>query len=606
MTPGFVPEFECLKSLRRRAFSVEKPQWNWYNFVMSMTDSAATDELDLSHYLDVVLRRRWIIVAVSVIVVTSTALVTFTTKPIYQASSLLVIEKERGGAVVQNGSMIENSNEDYYQTQYKLLKSSTLLRTVYDDLKLSETVDFGGKHGLRALTGAVTISPVPRSRLLYVRTESHDPKLAASISNHLSETFVNQNVANQLFISKEVLQALQMKDGKADYDSLPAVVNNTLIQSLRSEYAKLQSQYADMSQRYTDKFPAMAQLKSNMGALNGQILEQTNRIVSSLKTELSGQLKGNNVRIIDPAEIPEYALKPNKRSNMMLGLLGGIALGLALAFLVEMLDQTIRTQEDIENRLGQPFLGVLPQAVVKNGRIFESMLAKELSLTSEAFRNMRTMVDFAGIGGKSKAILVTSTVQGEGKTYVASNLAVALAQLGERVLLIDGDLRRPNIHRAFGLSSEKGLSDYLVSSRHAEDAVGLIQSSQIEGLSVMPCGPRPPNPSELLNTPRLGALISWARANYDRVVVDCTPMFPINDTLLWGRHIPSGVFVVRYGATRVPLIRTACQKLQTGGIKLLGVAVNAARAGGLSYAAYGYYYQQYYHSYHEKAVSEVS
>ncbi len=569
-----------------------------------MSDPTTSEELDLSHYLDVFLRRRWIIVAATVIVLTSTALVTFTTKPVYQAAALIVIEKERGAATPSG--FIENSNDDYYQTQYKLLQSITLLRKVHASLNLPATSDFGGPGGADVLRGAVKIVPILRSRLVYIQVNSHDPELAALAANRIGEAFVEQNLSNQLFISKEVLQALQMKEGKAAYDSLPAVVNNGLIGSLRGEQAKLQSQYADMSQRYTDKYPAIVSLKSNMNALEGQIREHTDRIVQSLKTELSGQLKGNNVRMIDPAEVPLYPILPKKRSSLVMGLLGGLALGMGLAFLVEMLDQSIRTQEDIEEKLRLPFLGVVPQTMVKDGKIYAPMMAKELSLTSEALRNLRTMVDFAGVGGKSKALLVTSTVQGEGKTYVASNLAVAMAQLGETVLLIDGDLRRPNIHRAFGMSAEKGLSDFLVSGRNAADAADLIQKSEIPGLAILPCGPRPPNPSELLNTPRLGALVAWARERYDRVIVDCTPMFPINDTLLWGRHISSGVFVVRYGVTRIPLIRTACQKLQTGGIKILGVSVNAAKAGGLSYSSYGYYYQQYYHSYQENAVAEKS
>ncbi len=564
-----------------------------------MNEPTDAGVIDASYYLDVLMRRRWIASAVFLLVMTAVVAVTFTTTPVYQASALLVIEKERGAAA-QAASLIENSNDDYYQTQYKLLQSLSLIRKVHEDLKLGERVEFSDPRGALKLSKAIVISPILRSRLVYVRANSTDPELAVRIANKLSETFVDQNLANQLFISKEVLQALQMKEGKASYDSLPAVVNDPLILSLRQEYARLDSQRADMSQRYTDKFPALKALKSNMAAVDAQIRAQTERIVSSLKTELSGQLKGNNVRVIDPAELPEYPIKPNKRTNLMLGLLVGAALGLGLAFLIETLDQSIRTQEDIENKLGLPFLGVLPQAVIQKGRVFEPLLAKELSLTSEAFRNMRTMVDFAGVGGKSKALVVTSTVQGEGKTYVASNLAVAMAQLGESVLLIDGDLRRPNIHRAFGLSTEKGLSDFLVSGRRPEDAASLIQNSDVPGLSVLTCGPRPPNPSELLNTPRLGALVAWARENYDRVVVDCTPMFPINDTLLWGRHIASAVFVVRFGVTRLPLISSASQKLTTGGIKPLGVAVNAAVAGGLSYASYGYYYQQYYHSYHQQ------
>ncbi|HAM35951.1 MAG TPA: hypothetical protein DEB40_10840 [Elusimicrobia bacterium] len=576
---------------------------------MNPTPDSET-ELDLTHYMDIILRRRWIVLSALSIVFISTMLVTFTTKPIYQASSLLVIEKERSSsnAVYTNGALIESSNDDYYQTQYKLLQSKSLTQKVFDDLHLSNAADFADPRGIEKFRNALTISPVLRSRLVYVRVQSHNPHLAAKAANALSETFVDQNLSNQLFISKEVLQALQVNEdspkARQMYEALPAVVSNPLIQTLKGEHAKLEAQCAEMSQKFTAKYPAMIALRSNLNALKGQIQAETDKVVQSLKTELSGQLRGNNVRIVDSATVPESPIKPTKRTNALLGLIGGLGLGLALAFLVEMIDQSVRTQEDIEEKLGQPFLGIIPQSIIRNNTIIEAMLAKELSLTSEAFRNMRTMVDFAGIGGKAKTVLLTSTVQGEGKTYIASNLAVAWAQIGESVLLIDGDLRRPKIHKAFHLSAEKGLSDFLVSGRHTEDVANLVQQCVVPGLSLLPCGQRPPNPSELLNTPRLGAMIAWAQEHYDRVVVDSTPMFPINDTLLWGRHIPSSIFVVRYGETRTPLIRSACQKLITSSIKPLGVAINAAKAGGLSYASYGYYYQQYYQQYHQE--SELS
>lgn len=558
-----------------------------------MSDSSTKEDLDLKHYLDVFLRRRWIVLAATGLIFAAVAVVTFTMRPVYEASAMLDIEKERGGSA-QDSTMVENSNEDYYQTEYKLLQSRSLMEKVYSDLNLEASADFAQPHGVDKLQHEVAIVPVLRSRLVYVRADSHDPKLAAAIANRLSENFVEQNLANQLFMSKEVLQALQMKSGESSYDSLPAVVNNSLIQTLKGDYARLQTTFAELSQRYTDKYPEVALVKSQMTALQGQIRAETERVVASLKSQLSGQLKGNNVRIIDPAIVPEFPVKPKKGVNLILGLLGGITIGLLSAFLVEMLDQSVRSQDDVEQKLGQPFLGLIPQTIVKPGKGHEPLLSETLSLTSEAFRNLRTMVDFAGVGGKGKVILVTSSVQGEGKTYVASNLAVTFAQLGENVLLLDGDLRRPSVHRSFGLSSEKGLSDFLVSGRHAEEALQSVVASDIPGLAVMPCGPRPPNPSELLNTPRLGALIAWARERYDRIVVDCTPMFPINDTLLWGRHVGSAVFVVRYGATHYPLIRNACQKLQSANIKVLGVALNAARAGSLSYSSYGYYYQQYY------------
>jgi len=564
-----------------------------------MSEPATSQELDFFHYLDVILRRRWVVASAFAIVFVSTLLYVFTTRPVYQASTLLVIEKERGGEAVQSGSMVDNSNEDYYQTQYKLLQSRSLLQRVYTDLALDKSEDFSQPRGMLKLQRAVTISPVLRSRLVYVRVDSHDAALAASVANRLSDAFVEQNLANQLFISKEVLQALQAKGGDSNAADLPAVVNSPLIQSLKGEYAKLQSSYAELYARYTEKHPTVIRVKSSMVALDSQIRSETARIVASMKTELSGQLKGNNVRVIDTALTPEKPIKPKKLASLILGMIGGLAVGSGLAFLIELLDQSVRTQDDVEIKLGLPFLGQIPFVNGRDASVYDPLLSKELSLTSEAVRNLRTMVDFAGLPQNIKAILVTSTVQDEGKSYVASNLAVAFSQLGEKVLLITGDLRRPSIHKNFRVSSERGLSDFLAKGQRIEELPELTQESEVPGVHVLACGPRPPNPSELLNTPRLGALVSWAKTNYDRVIVDCTPMYPIHDTMLWGRQVSAAVFVVRYGRTRAPLVAKACQRLREGGVKILGAVVNAAKPGGLTYSSYGYYYQQYYQAYEQ-------
>ncbi|MFA6003359.1 MAG: polysaccharide biosynthesis tyrosine autokinase [Elusimicrobiota bacterium] len=574
---------------------------------MNQTLDAET-EIDLNHYVEIILRRRWIILSSWLVVFISAILITFTTRPVYQASTMLVIEKERnsGGAIYAGGALIENSNEDYYQTQYKLLQSQSLLEKVYSDLNLAAAEDFRDPEGVEKFKKAVSVSPILRSRLVYVRVSSHDAKLAAQVSNTIGETFVNQNLANQLFISKEVLQTLKLDENSAGsrkmYDSLPSVVNNTLIQTLKGEYAKLEAQYADMSQRFTPKYPAMVSLKSNMAALHGQIQAETDKIVQSLKTELSGQFKGNNVRIIDPAKVPNRPIKPKKTLNLILGFLAGLAMGFLITIIVETVDQTIRTQEDVEAKLKLPFLGLVPFCVFKD-KAYEPLLSKDASLSGEAIRNLRTMIDFAGVSQKAATFLVTSAVQSEGKSHIASNLAVVFAQIGGRVLLIDGDMRRPTLHKVFHISSQQGLSDFLAVGADVSELKNLAQKTELDNLQVLPCGPRPPNPSELLNTPKVGALMAWAKANYDRVIVDCPPMFPINDTILWGHHIPSVVIVTRYGATRTPLIANAGQKIQASGVRVLGVAINAAKPSGLSYAAYGHYYHQYYHDYQRDSSS---
>jgi len=556
-------------------------------------------EFDLSYYTELILRRRWIVLSVFLSVVIVSAIITFNTRPVYQSQAMLVIEKERGNNVIyQGGPSVERSNEDYYQTQYKLLKSEALLKTVYKRLNLEKVPEFTGVYGYRKLMKPITIAPVPRSRLVYVKVDFYDPLLAADISNAVANVFIEQNLSNQLFISKDVLNALQNDKGgqsRAIYESLPAVVNNALVQDLKREAAKLQAQIAEASGHYTPRHPQVLSLTANLNTLQAQIKSETDRIIQSLKIDLSGQLMGNNIRLIDPAVPPIKPIRPRKLFNMLLSVLGGVLLGLFSAAVVEFVDQTIRTQEDVENKLGLPFLGIVPMTrQSKDHSAYNHLLLQEHSLISESIRNLRTMVDFSDVGRKNKSFIVSSSVQGEGKSYVGANIAAALAQAGERVLLVDGDLRRSNLHKVFRVSNSKGLSDFLASGKDVQDIRQLIQSTDVKGLSLLTCGPRPPNPAELLNTPRLSAFLSWGQGEYDRVVVDCPPMFPISDALLWGKYIPACVFVVSSGKTRVPLIRTAIRRLSASGVKILGAAVNMSRFGGLSYAYYGYQYSYHY------------
>jgi capsular exopolysaccharide synthesis family protein len=555
-------------------------------------------EFDLSYYTELILRRRWIVLSVFVSVVIIAALITFNTRAVYQAQALLVIEKERGNNVVyQGGPTVERSNEDYYQTQYKLLKSEALLKTVYKRLELEKVPEFAGVYGYRKLIKPVAIAPVPRSRLVYIKVDFYDPRLAANIANTIAAVYIEQNLSNQLFISKDVLNALQNDKGsgsRALYESLPAVVNNVLIQDLKREVVKLQSQLAEASGRYTPKHPQVVSLAANLNNLQNQLRSETDKIIQSLKIDLSGQLMGNNIRLIDAAVPPLNPIKPRKAFNMLLALIGGLVLGLFGAALVEFIDQTIRTQEDVESKLGLPFLGIVPLTrQIKDQSAYNHLLLQEHSLISESIRNLRTMVDFAEVGKKNKSLIVTSTVQGEGKSYVAANLAVAVAQAGEKVLIVDGDLRRSNLHKVFRVSNSKGLSDFLANGSNIEDMRPLIQATDVPGLSILPCGPRPPNPAELLNTPRLSAFLAWAGEDYDRVIVDCPPMFPISDVLLWGKYISNCIFVAAFGKTRVPIIRTAVKRIMSSGIKMLGSVVNMSKFGGLSYSYYGYYQYNY-------------
>ncbi len=569
-----------------------------------MTERTSEDdfEFDLAGYWAILSRRIWIVVAIWVGIVLCTALVTFNTRPVFQSSCMLIIEKERGGTSnVNNGvPTIESGDEDYYQTQYKLLKSETLIKTVFQKLNLAKIDDFA--EGYEDLEKALVIAPVPRSRLVYVRVNSHHARIAADIANTVAAVYIEQNVGNQLFISKDILGALQNNLSSAEarkiFESMPAVVNNPVVQQFKKDAANLRSQLADLSSRYTPRHPKVLSVAASLRAAEDQLYNETERIIKSLKMDLSGQLMGNNIRLIDVAVPATKPLKPRKMLNLALSLVGGLLAGFFAAMLVEMIDQTLRTQEDVESRLKLPFLGIVPLSKQsKTKTAYDHMLLSEPSLTSEAIRNLRTMVDFAEFSQKNKSFLVTSSIMSEGKSYISSNLAASIAQAGEKVLLVDGDLRRSNLHRLFRVSNASGLSGFLVGSGKVDDLNKLVQATDVTNLSILTCGPRPPNPAELLNTPRLSAFVAWACAQYDRVIVDCPPIFPISDALLWGRYINNCAFVVKFGKTRIPLVRSAVKHLSSSGIKVLGAVLNMSKLGGLTYSHSGTHHHQYNYQY---------
>lgn len=569
-------------------------------------EPAQQQDFDIHDFVEKLSRRRWVITGAWLAAVAGGLLYLALATPVYEAVAMLDIEKEQGtGAVyVNNGSFVESSAEDYYQTQYNLLRRQSLLEKVYQDLDLSKHPQFG-PGGLGSLSKAIKIAPVLRSRLVNIKVASFDPEAASKIANSLAETYTAENLSHQVFISKDVLQALQTESGTAKgrklHESLPQVVNSSLIQGLKSDYFKLESQAAELSQKVTPKHPAMIAVKTNMAALRTQIDTETDKIVTSLKAELSGHLRGNNVRIVEPARTPTAPSKPQGKTVLPLCVFGGLALALFIGLAVDFLDQSVRGEADVEQKLKLPFLGLIPHSRRKAGeKVYQHILAKEQSFSGESFRGLRTMVEFAGVGGKATTLIVTSALEQEGKSFVSSNLAVTFATLGEDVLLIDGDLRRPSIHKALNLPLEQGLSDFLASGEEASQVQALIKTTEVPGLKVLTCGTRPPNPSELLNTPRVPALLDWAASHFDRVVIDTAPILPIHDTLLWARHVPSAALVIRYGKTGAGSTQSAARKIHATGCKVLGVVVNAARPTGLAYPDRYYYYHSY-HTADEKA-----
>lgn len=565
-------------------------------------ENTTNEELDLSYCINLVFKRFWLLVAMVALGLVAAVLVNLLMRPAYKATALMMINKEDAGKIDATPYGSFASEEDYYRTQYQLLQSRSLLSKVYTKMKLGQVEEFANPNGLKKLEKSLDVAPITRSRLVNVSATAYDPSLAADIVNTLTDTFVADNVSNRVFMGQDVIAALESTERSSAeqelLNSMPQVVNSDFIKTLKQQASKLAADRARLLAKYTTNHPDVISVQNQLDAVNGQINTETRRLVQSIKIELSGQFSGNNIRVIDPAVTPERPVRPRKLMNLAIGLLGGGLLGLMLVFVLEFLDQSVKSSEDLEEKLGLPFLGFVPyEKLKKKEREYATLLKEGNSLVAENVRNVRTMLDFSLAGEHNAPILITSSLQGEGKSYLSSNLLVALAQTGKKVLLVDGDLRRARVHRVFKLSTEKGLSNIWDADPKKADYAANIQAvKDVPNLFVMTSGQRPPNPAELLNTPKLADFIAWATQHYDQVVVDCPAIMPVSDTLLWGKYIPRAVFVIKYGQTNAKLAQLALDKLKKAGIKVLGAVIGHYRPEGLSYGKYGYYKNYSYYN----------
>jgi tyrosine-protein kinase Etk/Wzc len=307
----------------------------------------------------------------------------------------------------------------------------------------------------------------------------------------------------------------------------------------------------------------------------------------------------SSVEVIDPAVTPKAPVKPNRKKNLALGLVLGLMLGVGLVFLLDYMDQTIKTTDDVRDKLGLGVFGIIPRipfadedAKMPRKRLITTLAPK--APVVEAFRALRTNLHY--ITGKTshKVIMVTSCLPNEGKSTVSGNLAVVLGQTGAKVLLVGCDLRRPSLYEMFGQNHEPGLTDLLI--REDQAALRQLQNPRIDFL---PAGRIPPNPAEILGSERMKKFLVMVRERYDYVIIDAPPVLPVTDAQVLGPLVDITMVVLE--PCRVPE-RAALQMidtLQAVDVKISGVVLNDKSGRGFKYYGnYGYYGNRYYRGYY--------
>lgn len=450
-------------------------------------------------------------------------------------------------------------------------------------------------------------------------------------------------------------KALKERNSESDMGGEMAreLLNSPVVTSLKQRYAELKTQRAELAQRYQSQHPKMLALQEQMQIIRKDLareidqalvaeesdyqetLEVEKRLASMLQAErkvagslnrkeigykqltravanndrlyslvnkrlkeadLSGLLKTNNMSILDAAKEPVFPVYPKVQRNIAMGLLLGLMLAFIAAFGLEYLDNTIKGHEDVEQVLGLPFLGLIPSIADENKRgvaIRRDLVVIDApkSSASECARSLRTNLLFMSPDRPIKSFVVTSAGPQEGKTTVTNSLAITMAQTGSKVLLVDTDMRRPRMHKVYGVSNEVGISSLILGESKLKNAV---KHTEIQNLDILPCGPIPPNPAELLLSDAFTQVRQELLQHYDRVLFDSPPVGAVTDPVILSTLTDGVVLVLKAGHTQRDVAQQAVRALRDGQAHILGAVINDL---DVESRKYGYYYYSYYKKY---------
>lgn len=461
--------------------------------------------------------------------------------PIYQAKgNVLVVAGVGQGGGSAPADLSLNATEAT-TTAATLITAPPLLQSVIDThhLSISEST----------LAGNVAATPQPNSELVDVSVTDPSPARAAMIDNAIMAAFVAEITKQNTERIDQTGAALQ-----AEINQLQSTLN-TEEQQLAGAST---SQAAALRQAISDQTTLLTQLTLNYSTFRAT--QQQN-----LET----------VSVATPASKPTVAISPRVLVNTLLGGVAGLVIGLAMAALLEFLDQGLKTPEDVAQRLGVPCLGVVPSYPPGGGGPHQ---ARNVVGATEAYRRLRTNLLFASPDSELRSIVVTSTHAGEGKTQTAANVAVALASAERRVLLIDADMRRPDLHRLFSRPMKNGMSELIMTVRQGDTLTlnGSHATSQ-RNLTLITSGVIPPNPSELLSSSRAALLVRALETAFDLVIIDTPPVDAVTDALSLAAEASGTVVIVQAGRTNAAQAAATIEALRNVGAKVLGVVLNKAK-----------------------------
>ncbi len=488
------------------------------------------------------------------------------TTPVYSASTtLLVNEAPSSGKTADYTSIL--TSERLARTYSEMMTKQPVLEEALKDLNLDSYVQ------TKKLPARISVNLVRDTQLMVLQVESEDPQLAKNLADAIPVAFSRKNAA---------VQTERYSDSKANLTKE--------IDSLKEQVAQKQTDINAIGKPSGSvKEAELARLQTEVAQLRQSL---TYLLQSYENIRLAEAQSTSNIVVVEAPVVPISPVRPRTAQNTLLGVLVGLMLSVGVVFLIEYLDDRVRLPEQIDQMLKLPVVGLIARmgnGYADAGKSHLIAVREPRSPVVEAFRSLRTNIQFAGVDQPIRTLLVTSSGPSEGKSTIAANLAVVMAQAGLRVVLFDGDLRRPTVHKQFNQVNRSGLTDVLM--RDPSQWSDITMVSGVPNLSLLLSGTLPPNPSEMLGSKRMRQLLDHLHQSNDVVIIDAPPLLPVTDALVMAPMTDGVILVIDYGGTRIGEARQGKTQLDQSGARLLGVVMNKIPTGRRGYS---YYYRHYY------------
>lgn len=513
--------------------------------------------MELRQYFSVVWKWLWLFVVCAVLAGAASYFATLQQPKLYQASTKLLVGTSLREVNPNPGDL--GTSAMLAQTYIQLVKTAPVLQGAIDALGVPNSVD-----GLRVTVSATLI---PGTQLIDLRVVDTDPQRAADLTNEIANQLSLQGPA-----AAEAAQAKQREFLQEQVSGLERKINES-----QQGISELET-----SLRETTSAREVSEKRATIDKIQAQI-QSWQQSYSTLVTFLAPR-STNYFSVIEPAEVPTFAFAPNIPLNVSLAVIIALVLSIGAVFLLEYFDDTLKTSDDIGRVTGLSTIGQI--ATVRGAKGDKLVTASEpRSSVAEAYRVLRTNIQFSSVDKPIKAILITSAGPSEGKSMTASNLAVAMAQVGLRTVLVDCDLRKPAQHKIFGLANDFGLSNCLLT--HASPD-GFMRPTRSDNLRLLTTGPLPPNPAELLSSRSMANLVGKLSAENDIIIYDSPPTMPVADSAILSRLCDGVILVVSASRTRRDPLLHAKEIIEHSGGRILGIVLNRVNPRG------GYYYYYRY------------